>query len=231
VSEVLESAAERAAAVTREDIAKLGELIRNSLSEFSEEDMVGRAGLAKSVKIGMADLAEKNRRAIDELRAALTEASGKGGAGTISFHPEPIPDPDFESSGKVGAFPRDFEEDEGRRISVPDCYAAVVNDDSMAPLACEGHTLVVSRGVPARNGDLVLAQSEDGSWVFRRYVKRGEQHQLQSLNPQLGLPAVVLESLPQRMHVVIGVLFGSPVVRAELEAEAAAAAGAGAGSD
>jgi hypothetical protein len=234
IKSALESAAERMAEATREDIAKLGEMIRSSLSDFSEEDMVGRAGLAKSLKIGMADLAEKNRRTMEELRAALAAgASGaKGGSGDlVSFHPEPIPDPSFESSGKVGAFPRDFEEDEGRRISVPDCYAAVVNDDSMAPLACEGHTLLVSRAVSPRNGDLVLAQSEEGRWVFRRYVKREDQHQLQSLNPQLGLPAVVLEDAPQRMHVVVGVLFGSPVVRAELEAEAAAAAGAGAGSD
>jgi hypothetical protein len=227
IKSALETASERIAERNREDVAKLGDAVRSYLAEFAEEDMVGRAGLAKSIKIGMADLAEKSRCSLSELQEALAPRTEGELRDTVVFHPEPIPDPAFDSAGKVGAFPRAVGDEVARRISISDCYAAQAADDSMAPLACEGHTLLVSRSVPVKNGDLVLAQLDDDQWVFRRYVQRGGLHQLQSLNPQLGLPAVVLDGPPQRVHVVVGVIFGSAQVRARLAAEASAAAGAG----
>jgi len=218
--------------LSEETLLEFREEIKTALADFAEENMVGRAGLTKSLKIGMADLAEKNRRAMTELTAAL-EGAGKsaGGADTISFYPQPVADQSFEAQGDAGAFVGEVGEDGGRRISVPDCYAAQVNDDSMAPLASEGQTLLVSRTLPARNGDLVLAQLDDGQWIFKRYILRGEEHQLHSINPQLGLPAIVLDAPPQRMHVVVAVLFGRVLVRAREAAESSAAAGVGAASD
>lgn len=218
--------------LNEEALLEFREEIKTALADFAEENMVGRAGLTKGLKIGMADLAEKNRRAMAELTAALEGANkSAGGADTISFYPEPVADQSFEAQGDAGAFVGEVGEDGGRRISVPNCYAAQVNDDSMAPLASEGQTLLVSRAIPARNGDLVLAQLADGTWIFKRYILRGEEHQLHSINPQLGLPAIVLNAPPQRMHVVVAVLFGRVLVRAREAAESSAAAGVGAASD
>jgi len=215
---------------TKSGMAEQLEAIRNALAEYSEEDMVGRAGLAKSLKIGMADLAEKNRRALTSLEANL--AGGKGGQGdTVTFYPEPVPDQEFDSPGEVGAFVGDMDAAASRKIYISDCYAAQVNDDSMAPLVSDGQTLLVSRSLPAKNGDMVIAQLEDGRWVFKRYVRREGQDQLQSLNPQLGLPAVVLASPPAQMHVVVGVVFGRALARVSERAEASTAGAAGAGAD
>ncbi len=199
------------------------EAIRNALAEFSEEDMAGRAGLAKSLKIGMADLAEKIRRALEEIKSGLAERPLSEGD-TVTFHPDPVAAQSFEMVGAVGAFPRLLFEGASRQIRVSDCYAAQVNDDSMAPLACEGHTLLVNRSLPAKNGDLVIVQLAAGRWVFKRFVLRGDQHQLQSVNLQLGLPAIVLAEPPAQMHVVVGVIFGRALARVSERTEASSAA-------
>jgi hypothetical protein len=221
---------EKLLAETKSGMAEQLEAIRNALAESSEEDMVGRAGLAKSLKIGMADLAEKNRRALAGLEANLT--GGRTGQGdTVTFYPEPVPDQEFETAGDAGAFVGSMEGAEGRKIYISDCYAAQVNDDSMAPLVSDGQTLLVSRSLPARNGDMVIAQLDDGRWVFKRYVRREGQDQLQSLNPILGLPAIVLSGPPSQMHVVVGVVFGRALARVSERAEASAAGAAGGGAD
>jgi len=228
IAEALTPLIESVRQESRSGRSELMDQIRNALAEFSEEDMVGRAGLAKSLKIGMADLAEKNRRSLAEIKEMLSGASG-GAGDTVTFHPEPVPDQAFATAGEVGAFPRPLSEGAARRISLGDCYAAQVNDDSMAPLACEGQTLLVSRSLPVRNGDMVIAQLADGRWVFKRYVLREGQHQLQSTNPVLGLPAVVLTEPPQQLHAVVGVVFGRALARVPQGAAASSATAGAAG--
>ncbi len=203
------------------------EELKTAMADAAEENMVGRAGLTKSLRIAMADLAEKNRRAMAELGQAVSAGAAEaGGDDTVSFYPQPVDDQSFESRGEAGAFRGQISENAGRTIAVPDCYAAQVNDDSMAPLASEGQSLLVSRSIAPRNGDLVLAQLADGKWVFKRYVQRGAEHQLHSINPQLALPAVVLAEPPQRMHAVVAVLFGRVLVRVPQEAETSTAGAA-----
>ncbi len=228
VVEALRPLVEGLGAESRAGRSELMDAVRNALAEFSEEDMVGRAGLAKSLKIGMADLAEKNRRSLAELKEGL--AGGGAGAGdTVTFHPEAIPEQVFATSGEVGAFPQSLSENGPRRISLADCYAAQVNDDSMVPVASDGQTLLASRNLPVRNGDMVIAQLAEGTWVFKRYVLREGQHQLQSVNPQLGLPTIILAEAPQQIHVVVAVVFGRALARVPQEAGASSAAAGAAG--
>jgi phage repressor protein C with HTH and peptisase S24 domain len=219
----LKSLLEKMAEENRVGRAEQVDVIRNALAEFSEEDMVGRAGLAKSLKVGMADLAEKNRRVLEDLNKGLAQRPA-GEGDTVTFHPDPVADQAFETVGAVGAFPQLLVEGAARQISVSDCYAAQVNDDSMAPLACEGQTLLVSRSLPAKNGDLVIVQLADGRWVFKRFVLRGDQHQLLSVNAQLGLPTIVLAEPPAQIHVVVGVIFGRALARAPQQTATSSAA-------
>jgi hypothetical protein len=222
----LQPLAERLEQATRAGRAEQLEAIRGALAEFSQEDMVGRAGLAKSLKIGMADLAEKHRRALAQLQENLS-GGGRGCSDAVSFYPESLPDRSVEVAGEVGAFPRGAGGEAARRIELTDCYAAQVNDDSMLPLAGEGQTLLISRSLPARNGDMVVARLADGRWVFKRYVVHEGRHQLQSLNPELGLPATVLDRPPHQVDVVVGVIYGRALARAPQTAGAPSTAGAG----
>ena len=84
-------------------------------------------------------MAEKSRRALGALEENLRKSVSTGTADSITFFPEHVDDQSFASEGAAGAFARPLEADGGRRISVPNCYAVQVNDDSMAPLACDPH--------------------------------------------------------------------------------------------
>ncbi len=78
-------------------------------------------------------------------------------------------------------------------------YLCLVEDDSYADMhLLPGDCLVVAETTVARNGDVVLAQTPDGTAV-RRYQRDGNTYRLHALSP--AVPPIVLDRV-----AVLGIL-------------------------
>jgi len=81
-----------------------------------------------------------------------------------------------------------------------EAFALMVLGDSMAPEFVDGDIIIIEPEGLASDGSYVLAQL-DGEWIFRQLRRRGDNWQLQALNP--AYPAQEIADLAPVKGVVI----------------------------
>lgn len=89
-------------------------------------------------------------------------------------------------------------------------YKAVkVENDSLAPIAYRGQTIIISENEIINNGDLVFVKLTDKTNLFKRYYKRGKKNiELESINPTNYKPAITLtDSEIKNTYKIVGVFF------------------------
>ncbi len=100
----------------------------------------------------------------------------------------------------------------GEKISLKNCVAIRVKDDSMEPVVRTGQFVLACPEREVVSGNLVVVDLDDvgqeGEWYFKRYylTKEGKEHQFASVNTQLSLPTVVRTRRP-RMYKVVGAVY------------------------
>lgn len=64
-----------------------------------------------------------------------------------------------------------------------DCFALVINNESMMPEFKVGEKILVDRLASVKSGDYCVVQQEDKSYVLRLFVKDGSDQFIKSINP------------------------------------------------
>ena len=84
----------------------------------------------------------------------------------------------IQGFGKINA------EDASHRLGRSEHFALVVSDDSMTPTLKPGDTVIISRSIPAENGDIVAVTVGNGDAMIKRIIKKDTSILLVSENSE-----------------------------------------------
>jgi transcriptional regulator with XRE-family HTH domain len=117
---------------------------------------------------------------------------------------------DSEPPAKFSCLMPDYIEPHPGKITFNNCMEAIIEDDSMAPVARRGQTVIYSMaGTPTKDNDLVYVTLKNGQHLFRysRTVDK-DMIMLTAANPTCDKPAMMVKADEiAQCYKVIGVRY------------------------